>query len=136
MKPGERSLPVRLLMATRRTDLRARDSWERMASTIRLHNHVTGVLIDRTPNGEAMLHLKEPAAELIADGSLQVVRQSCAAPMSEVLRLWRKLPSCWTIGLHDDDTWQGVPVVPPRIQTSVTLYAPTLFTSAGLASPR
>jgi hypothetical protein len=131
MKPGERSLPVRLLMATRRTDLRARDSWERMASTIRLHNHVTGVLIDRTPNGEAMLHLKDPAAELIADGSLHIIRQGYNTPMIDVLRLWRTLPAQWTIGLHDDDSWSGNPSVPATIDADTTLYAPQLLVSTG-----
>jgi hypothetical protein len=126
---------VRLLMATRRTDPRARDSWSRLASTIQRLDHVTGVLIDRTPNGEATLHLQDLAAETISDGSLQIVRQTYDAPMSDVLRLWSSLSPKWTVGLHDDDTWIGDPVVPAGMHSSVTLYAPNLMVSTDAAQP-
>ncbi len=120
---------MRLLMATRRTDQRARDSWLRLALTIRRLDHVTGVLIDRTPNGEAELYLQDLAAGIISDGSLHIVRQTYDAPMSDVLRLWSSLSPKWTVGLHDDDTWIGDPVVPHSIDPRVTLYAPKLLIS-------
>jgi hypothetical protein len=117
---------LRVLMATRRSDEQAHRAWQACVEMVRSSSLLTAVLIDRTEQASASQFLQSNAFDLLDEGRVQVVRQTPNDSIREIFSVWKHLDPLWTLTLHDDDTWQGIPALPSSLNPRVSLYTPTI----------
>ena len=131
------SLPVRVILATRRTDQRAVSVWRSLAESVSGNQHISGVVFDRTASQEARDYLTKSHSAAVETGRLSIVVQGHTAPLKAITDAWRQLPRMWTCMVHDDDHWTGAPTVGPDVPHDVSLLAPSIWIqSAGMAEAR
>ena len=118
---------LRMLLATRRSDSSAYAAWGGLLTTLQRSPQLEGLVIDRTTDGSAGQYARDHGDELIRQDRLDIVRQDYTAPVRDIVATWADAPLRWTLAVHDDDHWEGVPSLPSCPATDVSLYVPRLF---------
>lgn len=120
-----RQAKITCVLATRREDDRASESWLRLLRDVDTSTQLTAHILDRTPSGCIESEL-EKVGWVPAESRLHVVRQGDDAPIRDVWLAIHALNPDWLVTVADDDSWSGLSTLDPPTDTSVSVVAPEL----------